>query len=196
MSPFAPRKGNYGQLGAYHTLAISVLPLTCPRCGCLIPLDALDAARQVPCPACHGLISVSPLERLGPCPTPPPIAPPVISADVEPPPVELIPLTCPKCGGLFQVATALAGSRVACPNCHQLVLAPAQLAAESSLPPATSTSVAPVLPGLREPLAPPLPVPPPVELSPKQRDQRRQTRNLILWVVCLAILIAVLWLLR
>jgi predicted nucleic acid-binding Zn ribbon protein len=35
-----------------------------------------------------------------------------------------------------------------------------------------------------------------VELSPKQRAQRRHTRNVILWIVCLAILIAVVWLLR
>jgi hypothetical protein len=62
---------------------------------------------------------------------------------------------------------------------------------------------------VEEPTPPPLParpavgspVPPrathlPVELSPKQRAQRRNTRNLILWIVCLAILIAVVWLLR
>jgi DNA-directed RNA polymerase subunit RPC12/RpoP len=172
---------------------MSVVPFTCPRCGGLFQLDALEAGRRVPCPACHGLISVPPLGLLGPRPTAPPIAPPVIAAEVEPPPVELIPLTCPTCSGLFQVATTLAGSRVACPNCNQLVMAPARLASAPNEPPPANTSLAPVVPHLVEL---PLPAPPPIELSPKQRAHRRQTRNLILWFVCLAILIAVLWLLR
>ena len=171
---------------------MAVVPLTCPRCAGLIQLDIAQAGRQVPCPACQGLISVPPIELL----CPPPAAPPVVGAPVEPqavepPPVELIQLTCSACQGCFQVATTLAGSRVACPHCNQLVMAPPRTAAEPAPP---------LLPGNQSatlPAAPPAAVEPPAaELSPKQCARRRHTRNLILWIVCLAILVVVVWLLR
>jgi hypothetical protein len=165
---------------------MAVVPSTCPRCAGLIQLNTSQAGRQVPCPVCQGLISVPPIELL----SPPPFAPPVVAPEVEPPPVDLMPLTCPACQGPFQVATTLAGHRVACPNCNQLVMAPARAAVEPTPPPLPSNQ--PATPQARTPAA----APPPTELSPKQRAQRRQTRNVILWIVCLAILIAVVWLLR
>ena len=127
---------------------------------------------------------------------PPTIAPPpIVAAAVEPlpepPPVELLSLTCPSCSNVFQVATTLLGCRVACPTCQALVMAaPAALQSQSELPlPATIEPASP-------PTAPPqsTPTQPRTELTPKDRARRRLTRNLILWVICLAILIAVVWL--
>ena len=177
------------------------VPLTCPRCEGQIEIDDSRAGKQIVCPACRGFISVPPRDLSAsaavappPIAVPPMAAPPIVplcgEAAVEPPPVELTALTCAACGGLFQVATTLAGSRVACPSCHQLVMAPPRVALEPTPPPLPSSPQAPAPVPLRAAQ------PPPVEISPKQRAQRRHTRNVILWVVCLAILIAVVWLLR
>ncbi len=177
---------------------MTFVPLTCPRCAGLIPVSLADAGRQIACPACQGLIAVPPPELLAP-PVPPPMAeppvaePPVIPTHVEPPPVELLPLTCPACGGLFQVATTLAGSRVACPNCRALVMAAAAM-------PQIEPPIAPP-PIAQPPARPELATPAPADgallaPSPKDRARRRHARNLILWLVCLLILLAALWLLR
>lgn len=170
---------------------MSVIPLTCPRCAGLIQVAIADSGQQIACPECHSLIWVPP-DRFEQAPVPPPVA----SGEtlVEPPPVDLLPLTCPACGGLFQVATTLAGSRVACPNCHALVMAAAKEPVEPPpLPPPPpqfpERSTAPT------PTTKPSPAETvPVERSSKDRAHRRRTRNLVLWIVCLAILIAVLWL--
>jgi DNA-directed RNA polymerase subunit RPC12/RpoP len=166
---------------------MAVVPLTCPRCAGLIQLETTQAGRQIHCPVCQGLFSVPPIELL----CPPPVAPPVVGPEVEPPPVDLMPLTCPACGGLFQVATTLAGIRIACPNCNQLVMAPPRNVVEPTPPPPTSSQRS-----APQTESPPATEPPSAELTPKQRARRRQTRNLILWAICLVILIAVVWLLR
>ena len=113
--------------------------------------------------------------------------------------MELLSLSCTACGESFQIGTALAGGRVACPNCRELVTAP-----PIATPPQAEPTPPP-LPDLDragpEPAAPPVQSPPQAAkrrrvLTPKERAQRRFTRNLILWIVCLAVLIAALVLLR
>lgn len=169
---------------------MTVIPLTCPRCAGLIQVEIADSGQQVACPECHSFIWVPPPDRVEPSPVPPPVV--SGDADIEPPPVEFLALTCPACGGLFQVAATLAGSRVACPNCRALVMAAAAEPVEL-LPPAPR--IAPTGPAV-----PPRPANSsaadsvPVEQANKARAHRRRTRNLILWIICLAILIAVLWL--
>lgn len=135
---------------------------------------------------------------------PPPVAPPVALsplalAPVEPPPVELLPLTCPACGGVFQVATTLAGCRVACPNCQALVVATpaAMLESPPAAPPEPPQLALPPIaiedaPTKTSPSAPEQS--PAMSLPKKDRSRRRTIRNLVLWAICLAILFAVLWL--
>ena len=168
---------------------MAVIPLTCPRCAGLIQVGIADSGQQVVCPECHNLIWVPP-DRCEPSPVPPPVV--SGAPGVEPPPVELVALTCPACGGLFQVATTLAGSRVACPSCNALVMA---AAAEPVEPPALAPPMLPDLPiATTQPASCPTAESVPVEQANKDRAQRRRTRNLILWIACLAILLVVLWL--
>jgi hypothetical protein len=181
------------ELAEYHETAMSVIPFTCPRCAGLIQAALADAGRQIPCPVCHHVIWVPP-DRFEPSPEPPPVA--RGEPGVEPPPVELLALTCPACGGLFQVATTLAGSRVACPNCNALVMAAVAESVEPPLPPppiappqSLDRSIA-----VARPATPPAAESLPVEQVNKDRAQRRRTRNLLLWIACLAILLVVLWL--
>ena len=92
-----------------------------------------------------------------------------------------VSFTCPRCCGVFQVASTLAGQQVACPHCRSLVTLPAAGTAARPLP----------LPAPPPSSGPPSPPSPPanagraaIDVRPPRsgtRARRRLLRNLLLW---------------
>ena len=87
-----------------------------------------------------------------------------------------VSFTCPRCCGVFQVASTLAGQQVACPHCRILVTLPAAGTAARPLP-------LPAPPPSSGPPSPPANVGRAVidVRPPRSRARRRLLRNLLLW---------------
>lgn len=82
-----------------------------------------------------------------------------------------VSFTCPRCCGVFQVASTLAGQQVACPHCRSLVALPAAETAARPLPlpaPPPPASASRAALDVRQP-------------RPGTGARRRLLRNLLLW---------------
>lgn len=178
--------------------------MDCPQCRGTIqvpPLEALTAADlpQPPPP---------------PIAAPPPVEPPVAHSSWTSPlrtpvPVELMSVGCPGCGNSFQVPPAAAGLALACPACGKMVTVPAVESPGSIPAPAPPPAADPIRAKVTELLLPPaidLPDANPTLLAgPSQpqsraeddpaarrsaRAQQRMIRNIVLWTIGLAVLLA------
>ena len=228
---------------------MNLVTLECPLCRGMIQVDAASGGQQVACPLCRGMMQVPALDLLAAIAQPPPppafASPPPTPPAVPPPmprpfaavPMELMSLSCPSCGGMFQVPPSAAGMQLPCPTCRQMVTipdaAPASMSATPSFSPRQATpeesepleSLLP--PGAADPsVVPqsesPLPAAPrpvlvtagPVDANPlavrnqpkfvgqgmdqveirrltaEEKARRRAVRNVILFVISVAILLA------